>query len=78
MPQDIPTTCNGFRKKFLIELAPSCPKGGLVLVRNSDAAKEWGAFGSQDLVSSAFYMFREIGTCRRRFYMFREIGTCRK
>ena len=78
MPQDIPATCNGCGKKLLIEHAISCPKGGLVLAWYDYTAKEWGAFGSQDLVSSAFYMFREIGTCRRRFYMFREIGTCRK
>ena len=29
-----------------------CPKGGLVLARHDDAAKEWGALGSQDLVPS--------------------------
>ena len=49
MPQDIPTTCNGCGKKFLIEHALSCPKGGLVITRNNDVAKEWGALGSRAL-----------------------------
>ena len=31
MPQDIPATCDGCGKKFSIEHAVSCPKGGLVL-----------------------------------------------
>ena len=53
MPQDIPATCNGCGKKFLIEHDLSCPKGGLVLVRHDDAAKEWGSLGSQFLVPSA-------------------------
>ena len=53
MPQDIPTTCDGCGKKFLIEHSLSCPKGGLVLERHDDAAKEWGALGSQALVPSA-------------------------
>ena len=52
MPQDIPATCNGCGKKFLIEHALSCPKGGLVLVRHDDAAKEWGALGARALVPS--------------------------
>ena len=34
MPQDIPATCDGCSKKFLIEHALSCPKGGLVLARH--------------------------------------------
>ena len=53
MPQDIPMTCNGCGKKFLIEHALSCPKGGLVLERNDDAEKEWGALGDRALVPSA-------------------------
>ena len=53
MPQDIPATCDGCGKKFLIEHALSCPNGGLVLEWNDDAAKEWGALGSQALVPSA-------------------------
>ena len=52
MPQDIPATCDGCGKKFSIEHALSCPKGGLVLARNDDAAKEWGALGSRALVPS--------------------------
>ena len=39
MPQDIPATCNGCGKKFSIEQALSCPKGGLVLARHDYAAK---------------------------------------
>ena len=39
MPQNISATCDGCGKRFLIEHALSCPKGGLVLVRHDDAAK---------------------------------------
>ena len=52
MPQDIPATCNGCSKKFSIEHALSCPKGGLVLAWYDDDAKEWGALGSRALVPS--------------------------
>ena len=53
MPQDIPTTCDGCSKKFLIKHAISYPKVGLVLSRHNNAAKEWGALGAQALVPSA-------------------------
>ena len=53
VPQDIPTTCNGCGNKFSVYQALSCPKGGLVLARNDDAAKEWGDLGAQSLVPSA-------------------------
>ena len=53
MPQDIPATCDGYSKRFLIEHALSCPEGGLVLTWHYDAAKEWGALGYQALVPSA-------------------------
>ena len=46
MPQDVPATCNGCGKIFLIEHALSCPKGGLDLARHDDTAKEWGALGA--------------------------------
>ena len=46
MSQDIPAICDGCGKKFLIEHALSCPKGGLVLTWHDDAAKEWGALGA--------------------------------
>ena len=46
-------TCDGCGKKFLIEHALSCPKGGLVLARHDDYAKEWGALGARALVPSA-------------------------
>ena len=46
-------TYNGCGKKFSIEHALSCPKGGLVLARNDDAAKELGALGSRALIPSA-------------------------
>ena len=52
MPQDIPATCDGCGEKFLIEHALSCPKGGLVLVRNDEAAKEWCGLGARALVPS--------------------------
>ena len=53
MTQDIPTTCNGCGRKFSIEHALSCPRGGLVIARHDDAAKEWGALGARALVPSA-------------------------
>ena len=53
MKQDIPATCNGCGERFLIEHALSYPKGGLVLVQNDEAAKEWGALGSRALIPSA-------------------------
>ena len=53
MPQDIPTTCNVYGKKFMIEHSPSCPKGGLILAWKDDTAKDWGALGARDLVLSA-------------------------
>ena len=53
MPQDIPATCDGCGKKVLIEHAISFPKGGLVLARHDDAAKEWGALGARALIPSA-------------------------
>ena len=40
MPQDIPTTCDSCDRRFLIEHDLSCPKGGLVLARHDDDAKE--------------------------------------
>ena len=45
-------TCDGCGKRFSIKQALSCPKGGLVMARHDDAAKEWGALGSWDLVPS--------------------------
>ena len=53
MPQDIPASCDGCDKKFLIEHALSFPKVGLVLARHNDAAKEWGALGARALVPGA-------------------------
>ena len=53
MPQDIPTICDGCGKKFSIEHALSCPKGGLVLAQHDDTAKKWGALGARSLVPSA-------------------------
>ena len=53
MPQDIPASCDGCGKNFSIENARSCPKGGLVLARHGDSAKEWGALGARALVPSA-------------------------
>ena len=53
MPQDIPAICDGCGKKLSIYHALSCPKGGLVLARHDNAAKEWGALGARALVPSA-------------------------
>ena len=53
MPQDIPATFDGCGKKFSIELALSYPKGGLVLARHDDSAKEWGALSAQAHIPSA-------------------------
>ena len=53
MPQDIPATCDGCGKMFLVEHELSCPKGFLVLARHDYTAKEWGAVGSWALVPSA-------------------------
>ena len=62
MPQDIPATCDGCGKKFLIEHALSCPKGGLVLARHNDAAKEWGALRARALVPSAIFYEPKINS----------------
>ena len=53
MPQDIPATYDGCGKKFSIEHNLSCQKGSLVMARNDDSPKEWGALGSRALVPSA-------------------------
>ena len=53
MPQDIPTTCDCCGKKFSIDHAISCPKGGLVLARHDDVVKEWGVLGAWSLIPSA-------------------------
>ena len=54
MPQDIPATCGGCGKNFLIEHALLCRKGGLVLARHDNAPKEWGTLEARDLVPSTF------------------------
>ena len=53
MPQDIPATCDGCGKKFSIEQALSCPKGGLILAQHDAATKDWGALGARALFPSA-------------------------
>ena len=53
MPQDIPATCDGCGKRFLIEHYISCPKAGLILVRHNEDAKEWGSLGARSLTPSA-------------------------
>ena len=52
-PQDIPVTCDGYVKKFSIDHALLCLKGGLVFEWHDDTAKEWGALGAWALVPSA-------------------------
>ena len=61
--KDIPATCDGCGKKFSIEHALLFPKGDLVLAQNDDAAKEWGALGSWDLVPSVITYKQKIN-CR--------------
>ena len=39
---NISTDCDGCGKKFLVPHALSCPKGGLVLERHNNNAKELG------------------------------------
>ena len=53
MTQEIPTTYNGFGKRFSIEHTLSCPNVGLVLALHDDDAKEWVALEARDLVPSA-------------------------
>ena len=53
MLQDIPATGDGCGKKLSIDHALSCPKGGLVLARHDNTAKEWGALGARAFVPSA-------------------------
>ena len=53
MPQDIPTTSDSCSKKFSIEHAQSCLKGGFVFVQHDNTAKEWGPLGARALVPSA-------------------------
>ena len=60
MPQDIPTTCDGCGKRFSINHALSCPKCGLVLERNDDAAKEGVTLGAQALFPIAITYIPKI------------------
>ena len=53
MSQEISATCDGCGERFLIKNALSCPKGGLVLARNDDAAKKWGTIVARALLPSA-------------------------
>ena len=53
IPQDIPVPCNVCGKNISIKHDLSCPKGGLVLARHYDDAKECGALGDRLLVPSA-------------------------
>ena len=62
MPQDIPTNCDDCGKKFSIENSLSCPKGGLVLARHEDTAKDWGDLGARDLVPSAITYKQKINS----------------
>ena len=53
MPQNFPATCDGCGERLSVDLALSCTKGDLVLVRNDNAAKELGTLGSWALFPSA-------------------------
>ena len=62
MPQDIPATCDGCGKKFLIEHALSFPKVSLVLAQHDDAVKEWGALGARAIIPSAITYKQKINS----------------
>ena len=47
MPLNLSTECDGCGNKFLVPHALSCPKGGIVLSWQNDAAKEWGALSAR-------------------------------
>ena len=55
-------TCDSCGKRFSIEHALSCSKGGLELEQNDDAAKEWGNLGSQALIPIAIYYETKINS----------------
>ena len=40
---NLPTNCDDCVKKFLVPYTLQCPKGGIVLARKNDAAKELSA-----------------------------------
>ena len=52
VPLNLPIDWVGCVKKLLVPHALSCPKGGLVLARHNDAAKEWGALSTQSINTS--------------------------
>ena len=43
VPLNLPNDFDGYGKKCLVSHALSCPRGGLILARNNDDSKEWGA-----------------------------------
>ena len=49
IPLNLPTDCDGYGKNFSVPHALSFSKGGLVLSRHNDAAKEWGALSALSL-----------------------------
>ena len=52
VPLNLPTYCDGCGKRFSVPHDLSCPKGGLVLERHNDDAKEWGTLSDRALNSS--------------------------
>ena len=62
VPLNPPTDCDGCGKNFLVPNAISCPKGGLIMARHNDAAKEWGALSDQALNPSAISYGPEINS----------------
>ena len=62
MPQDTPKTCDGCGKRFYFYHPLSFRKGGLVLARHDNAAKEGGALGACDLVPSAITYKHKINS----------------
>ena len=49
IPMNLPTVCDGHKKKFTVDHDMSCFKAGLVLVCHYGSAKEWGSLGDWGL-----------------------------
>ena len=53
VPLNLSTDCDGCGQKFSVPYALSFPNGALVLARQNDAAKEWGALLARAINHSA-------------------------
>jgi hypothetical protein len=52
-PLSLPEECDGCSKKFSVDHALSCKRGGLVTLRHNDVAAEWHTLCAQALTPSA-------------------------